>query len=220
MATTKLHQTHELGQSIWYDNMRRGLLRSGELAGLVAAGVRGLTSNPTIFEKAIVSSTDYEDTLRKRVADRHSPTSIYEELVLEDIRGACDLLLPAFQDSDGVDGRVSLEVLPELAANTEQTVSEGLRLAHLVGRPNVMIKVPATPEGIPAVRALTANGVSVNITLIFSLLQYEEVLEAYLAGLEERIAAGGKLDGLASVASFFVSRVDSVCDKLLADKAK
>jgi transaldolase/glucose-6-phosphate isomerase len=220
MATTKLHQTHELGQSIWYDNMRRGLLRSGELAGLVAAGVRGLTSNPTIFEKAIVSSTDYEDTLRKLVADRHSPTSIYEELVLEDIRGACDLLLPAFQESEGVDGRVSLEVLPDLAANTEQTVSEGLRLAHLVGRPNVMIKVPATPEGIPAIRALTANGVSVNVTLIFSLLQYEEVLEAYLAGLEERIAAGGKLDGLASVASFFVSRVDSVCDKLLADKAK
>jgi transaldolase/glucose-6-phosphate isomerase len=222
MATrnARLQKTHELGQSIWYDNMRRGLLQSGELAALVDAGVRGLTSNPTIFEKAIVSSTDYEDALQKLVADRHGPTAIYEELVLEDIRGACDLLRSVFDASGGVDGRVSLEVLPELAANTEETVSEGLRLAHLVGRPNVMIKVPATPEGIPAIRALTANGVSVNVTLIFSLAQYELVLEAYIAGLEERIVAGGKLDGLCSVASFFVSRVDSSCDKLLSERAK
>lgn len=222
MATTnpRLQKTHALGQSIWYDNMRRGLLRSGELAALVQAGVRGLTSNPTIFEKAIVSSSDYEDALQKLVADRQPPTSIYEELVLEDIRGACDLLLPVFDESHGEDGRVSLEVLPELAANTEETVSEGLRLAHLVGRPNVMIKVPATPEGLPAIRALTASGVSVNVTLIFSLAQYEQVLEAYVAGLEERIAAGGQLTGLASVASFFVSRVDAACDKLLGEKAK
>ena len=128
-------------------------------------------------------------------------------------------MLPLFQESSGVDGRISLEVLPELATATDKTVSEGLRLAAEVGRPNVMIKVPATPEGIPAIRALTAKGVSVNVTLIFSLLQYEEVVEAYLAGLEDRVAAGGSLDGLASVASFFVSRVDSTCDKLLKDKA-
>jgi transaldolase/glucose-6-phosphate isomerase len=208
-----------LGQSIWYDNMRRGLLVSGELKALVDAGVRGLTSNPTIFEKAIVSSADYEEALQKLAAAEMPPAKIYEELAVEDIRGACDLLLPTYESSGGVDGRVSLEVLPELAANTEQTVSEGLRLAHLVGRPNVMIKVPATPEGIPAIRALTAQGVSVNVTLIFSLLQYEEVIEAYIAGLEDRVSAGGKLAGLASVASFFVSRVDSVCDKLLAEKA-
>jgi transaldolase/glucose-6-phosphate isomerase len=218
-ASERLAATLRLGQSIWYDNMRRGLLVSGELKALVDAGVRGLTSNPTIFEKAIVSSADYEEALRKLVAAGLPPTKIYEELAVEDIRGACDLLLPAYEQSGGVDGRVSLEVLPELAANTEQTVSEGLRLAHLVGRPNVMIKVPATPEGIPAIRALTAQGVSVNVTLIFSLLQYEEVIEAYLAGLEERVAAGGKLVGLTSVASFFVSRVDSVCDKQLAQKA-
>jgi transaldolase/glucose-6-phosphate isomerase len=217
---TRLHQTHDLGQSIWYDNMRRGLLRSGELKALVEEGVRGLTSNPTIFEKAIVASTDYEEALRNLVAAGLSPTQIYEDLAVEDIRGACDLLLPVYNESGGVDGRVSLEVLPELAANTEQTVSEGLRLAHLVGRPNVMIKVPATPEGIPAIRALTAQGVSINVTLIFSLLQYEEVVEAYLAGLEDRVAAGGKLEGQTSVASFFVSRVDSVCDKLLAEKVK
>src|SRR5690242_14676461 len=147
----RLAATHELGQSIWYDNMRRGLLQNGDLAGLVSAGVRGLTSNPTIFEKAIVASTDYEEALRKLAAAGLSPTQIYEELAVEDIRGACDLLLPVYESSGGVDGRVSLEVLPELAANTEQTVSEGLRLAHLVGRPNVMIKVPATPEGIPAI---------------------------------------------------------------------
>jgi transaldolase/glucose-6-phosphate isomerase len=221
MATskTRLHETHELGQSIWYDNMRRGLLRSGALAALVDKGVRGLTSNPTIFEKAIVASGDYEEALRGLVAAGRSTVEIYEALVLEDIRGACDLLLPVFESSGGVDGRVSLEVLPELAAATDGTVSEGLRLAKAVERANVMIKVPATPEGIPAIRALTAAGVSVNVTLIFSLLQYEEVLEAYLAGLEDRLASGGGFAGLASVASFFVSRVDTVADKLLAGKA-
>jgi transaldolase / glucose-6-phosphate isomerase len=216
---TTLHKAHELGQSIWYDNMRRSLLTSGGLAKLIAQGVRGMTSNPTIFEKAIVSSGDYEDELRRLVAEGRSTIEIYEQLAIEDIRGACDLMLPLFQESGGVDGRISLEVLPELATATDKTVAEGLRLAAEVGRPNVMIKVPATPEGIPAIRALTAQGISVNVTLIFSLLQYEEVVEAYLAGLEDRVAAGGKLDGLASVASFFVSRVDSVCDKLLKEKA-
>jgi transaldolase / glucose-6-phosphate isomerase len=216
---TSLHEAHALGQSIWYDNMRRSLLTSGGLAKLIAQGVRGMTSNPTIFEKAIVSSGDYEDALRKLVADGRTTIEIYEQLAIEDIRGACDLMLPIFEESGGVDGRISLEVLPELATATDKTVSEGLRLAAEVGRPNVMIKVPATPEGIPAIRALTAQGVSVNVTLIFSLLQYEEVMEAYLAGLEDRIAAGGKLEGLASVASFFVSRVDSVCDRLLKEKA-
>jgi transaldolase/glucose-6-phosphate isomerase len=216
---TTLHAAHALGQSIWYDNMRRSLLTSGGLAKLIAQGVRGMTSNPTIFEKAIVSSGDYEDALRKLAAEGKSTVEIYEQLAIDDIRGACDLMLPLFEESGGVDGRISLEVLPELATATDKTVAEGLRLAAEVGRPNVMIKVPATPEGIPAIRALTAQGVSVNVTLIFSLLQYEEVVEAYLQGLEDRVAAGGSLAGLASVASFFVSRVDSVCDKLLKEKA-
>ncbi|HEY5089744.1 MAG TPA: transaldolase, partial [Polyangia bacterium] len=216
---TRLHQAHDVGQSIWYDDLRRGLLRSGALGALVEKGVRGLTSNPTIFERAIVSSGDYQEALAALVAAGHSTIAVYEALVLEDIRGACDLLLPVYEGSGGVDGRVSLEVLPELATATARTVSEGLRLKDLVGRANVMIKVPATPEGIPAIRALTAQGVSVNVTLIFSLLQYEEVLEAYLAGLEDRRAAGGSFEGLASVASFFVSRVDAVCDRLLNEKA-
>jgi transaldolase/glucose-6-phosphate isomerase len=222
MATTstRLQQTHTLGQSIWYDNMRRGLLRSGALADLVAKGVRGLTSNPTIFEKAIIASGDYEEALRRLVAEGRSTGEIYDDLVFEDIRGACDLLLSTFQESGAVDGRVSIEVLPELAASTDRTIAEGLRLAHMVGRPNVMVKVPATPEGIPAIRALTAQGVSINITLIFSLLQYEEVVEAYLAGLEDRLAAGGSFENMASVASFFVSRVDTSCDRLLTEKAR
>jgi transaldolase/glucose-6-phosphate isomerase len=213
-----LAETRALGQSIWYDNIGRALIRTGGLRALADQGVRGVTSNPTIFERAIAGSSDYDEELRRLVADRRSAQEIYEELVLDDIRGGCDVLLPIFASSEGVDGRISLEVLPELAANTEQTVAEGLRLAHLVGRPNVMIKVPATPEGIPAIRALTAQGVSVNVTLIFSLAQYRAVSDSYLLGLEDRIAAGGSLDGLASVASFFVSRVDSICDKLLADK--
>src|SRR5438874_2701644 len=160
---SRIHQTHELGQSIWYDNISRGLLRSGGLKKLADEGVTGVTSNPTIFEKAIGGSADYEDAMRRLVGERRSALEIYEELVLDDIRSGCDVMRPAFDDSDGVDGRISLEVLPELASNTEQTVAEGLRMAHMVGRPNVMIKVPATPEGIPAIRALTAQGVSVNI---------------------------------------------------------
>ena len=216
---TRMHQANDVGQSVWYDNMRRGLLRSGALAGLIEKGLRGLTSNPTIFERAIVASTDYEQPLRKLATEGRSAAEIYESLAIEDIRGACDLFLPVFEASHGVDGRVSLELLPELATDSERSVAEGVRLAKLVGRPNVMIKVPATPEGIPAVRRLTAEGISVNITLIFSLLQYEEVLEAYLAGLEDRKANGGSFENMASVASFFVSRVDTSCDKLLDEKA-
>ncbi len=216
---TSLHKAHGLGQSIWYDNMRRGLLRSGALAELIARGVRGVTSNPTIFEKAIVHSSDYEEALRRLVGEGRSTIEIYEDLALEDIGGACDLMRALYDESDAVDGRVSLEVLPELASSTERTIAEGLRLAKALGRPNVMIKVPATPEGIPAIRALTAHGISVNVTLVFSLLQYEEVVEAYLAGLEERRRAGGSFAGMTSVASFFVSRVDTVCDRLLVAKA-
>ncbi|HET6147990.1 MAG TPA: bifunctional transaldolase/phosoglucose isomerase [Polyangia bacterium] len=215
-----LARTQEIGQSIWLDNMSRALLKTGGLAALREQGVTGVTSNPTIFEKAIGGSADYDEQLKRLCAEGRSTVEIYEELVLDDIRNGCDVMRPAFDATDGVDGRVSLEVLPELAANTEQTVTEALRMAHLVGRPNVMIKVPATPEGFPAIRALTAQGVSINITLIFSLAQYQAVSDAYLCGLEDRIGAGGSLEGLASVASFFVSRVDAACDKLLGEKQR
>ena len=215
---TTLHRTRELGQSIWYDNIRRGLIASGELQALLDQGVLGITSNPTIFEKAISASHDYDHAFADLVGAGCNAAEIYEALAVDDIRAACDLLRKAYDASAGVDGRVSLEVLPDLASNTEQTVSEGIRLARLVGKPNVMIKVPATPEGLPAIRALTAAGVSVNVTLIFSLDQYREVWDAYVEGLEDRIARGESLDGIASVASFFVSRVDNACDKLLEEK--
>lgn len=222
MSTTRttLHRTRELGQSIWYDNIRRGLIVSGELKALLDRGVLGITSNPTIFEKAISASHDYDQAFSELVAAGCSAAEIYEALAVDDIRAACDLLRPVYDASAGVDGRVSLEVLPELAANTEQTVSEGIRLARLVGKPNVMIKVPATPEGLPAIRALTAAGVSVNVTLIFGLDQYREVWEAYVEGLEDRLSRGESVSELASVASFFVSRVDTACDKLLDEKAQ
>ena len=215
---TNLHRTLELGQSIWYDNIRKGIIASGELQALITKGVVGITSNPTIFEKAISGSSDYDQSLAALAARGVSAEDIYETLAVDDIRAACELLLPVYTGSAGLDGRVSLEVLPALASNTADTISEGKRLAALVGRPNVMIKVPATSEGLPAIRALTAAGISVNVTLIFSLTQYQDVLEAYIAGVEDRLAAGGSLDGLASVASFFVSRVDSVCDKQLDEK--
>ena len=199
--------------------MRRGLLRRARSATLVRKGVRGLTSNPTIFEKAIVASGDYEEALRSLVAAgaRRSRSTRRSRSRTSAARAIC--CCRCYEAS----GRRRRAGLARGAARARhrhrRTVAEGLRLAKAVGRPNVMIKVPATPEGIPAIRALTAAGVSVNVTLIFSLLQYEEVLEAYLAGLEDRLAAGGGFAGLASVASFFVSRVDSVCDKLLTAKA-
>ncbi len=220
MSMTTLQKTRELGQSIWYDNIRRGLITSGELQALIDQGVVGITSNPSIFEKAISASRDYDLALRELVATGMGTAEIYEALAIDDIRAACDRLTPIFRDTAGIDGRVSLEVLPSLAANTAQTISEGLRLARVVARPNVMIKVPATAEGLPAITALTAAGVSVNVTLIFGLDQYRQVFDAYISGLEQRLAAGGKLDEVASVASFFVSRVDSACDKLLAEKSK
>jgi transaldolase/glucose-6-phosphate isomerase len=209
-----LRRLSAVGQSVWYDNIRRGLI-DGELRALVAAGVRGVTSNPTIFEKAIGGSEDYDAAIAA-----YDPTaslgSLYDHLVVEDIRRAADVLRPVFDASDGADGYVSVEVAPHLAHDSAGTVAEALRLRALVDRPNVMIKVPATAAGVEAIRRLTALGVSVNVTLIFSLGHYERVIDAYLAGLEERLARGEPLAPIASVASFFVSRVDTAVDRLLA----
>lgn len=218
--TNPIHELHNLGQSVWYDNIRRGLLTSGELARLVDLGVTGVTSNPTIFQKAIGETAEYDEDLRPTVGHGDTALALYERLVLADIQHAADVLLPVYDRTDGADGFVSLEVPPGLAHDTESTVVEAVRLFDALGRPNVMIKVPGTPAGIPAARRLIAAGVNVNITLLFSIDAYDAVMDAYLAGLEDRVAAGEDLKYVASVASFFVSRVDTLVDSQLQARIK
>jgi transaldolase/glucose-6-phosphate isomerase len=214
-----IQRVNELGQSFWYDNIRRGLIEAGELKRLIDLGVSGLTSNPTIFEKAIAGSTDYDSALLELATEGKSATEIYEDLVMEDIRAAADLLRPVYERTDGADGYASLEVSPLLAHDTEATYAQATRLFAALDRPNVMIKVPATPEGIPAVRRLIGEGLNINITLTFSLAAYQNVREAYLAGLENLDRSGGDVARVASVASFFVSRVDTLVDSLLEEAA-
>jgi transaldolase len=212
---TKLHAINQLGQSIWYDNIRRSLLDSGEFQRLIQAGVSGVTSNPTIFDKAISGSTDYDASLQ-RLLDADEPVNkVFEALALEDIGRTADLLRPIFDRTHGVDGYVSLEVDPNLAYDTANTISEAKRLFASLGRPNVMIKVPATPAGYPAVETLIGGGINVNVTLMFSLAQYEATAQAYITGLERLAESGGDLSKVASVASFFVSRVDTAVDRAL-----
>lgn len=210
-----LEKLHSLGNSIWYDNVERGLIESGEMARLVAEGVRGVTSNPTIFEKAIVGGSNYDAAIQEAATRDLTVDELYDHLVFHDIRAVADILRPVYDSSKGVDGYVSLEVAPELAEDTEGTVREALRLKAALERPNLMVKVPATDAGIRAVERLIAEGVNINVTLIFGLEQYGRVLEAYIAGLEARHAKGLSLD-VASVASFFISRVDTLVDKKLA----
>ncbi len=218
MAKTTLQRLyHEQGQSPWIDNITRSMISSGELQQLIDDGIRGLTSNPTIFEKAISSSDDYEAALRELVAGGAGSTEIYEALVVEDIRNAADVLRPLYESSNGGDGFVSIEVSPKLAFDTEGTIQEARKFWSILGRPNVMIKVPATTEGIPAIRTLLGEGINVNITLIFSIDYYEQVMDAYFEGLEKLAADGKPVDRVASVASFFVSRVDSEVDKRLGE---
>jgi transaldolase len=212
---SKLHKLAQLGQAIWLDDLRRSYLTSGELAHLVEMGLRGLTSNPTILDKAIEGGSDYDQEIRDLARAGKSAKSIREALAISDIRGAADILRPVYDQSQGTDGYVSLEVGPELAHDTAGTISEASRLFTIVERPNVFIKIPATQAGIPAIQASIARGININVTLIFSLGQYEQVTKAYLAGLESLAAAGGDLSRLASVASFFVSRVDTAVDKAL-----
>ena len=206
---TKLHELAELGQAIWLDYISRSLIASGELQKLVGQGLRGITSNPSIFEKAIAGSADYDEDLNRLVSDGRSVPEIYEDLAMADIRSAADVLRPVYEKSGGADGYVSLEVNPALAHDTEATIAEARRLFASLERPNVMIKVPATPAGILAVETLIGDGVNVNVTLMFSLDQYEAVTAAYIAGLEKLASSGGDVGRVASVASFFISRVDS-----------
>ena len=221
VAANRLRGLQELGQSIWLDYIRRNLITSGELQRFVDQdGLRGVTSNPSIFEKAITGSTDYVHIMKALGPEDLSPQAIFERIAVRDIQDAADILHPVYEKTRARDGYVSLEVSPHLAKQTQATIDEARRLWKLVGRENLMIKVPATDEGIPAIRQLIADGVNVNITLLFSQAVYERVAEAYLAGLEALIARGGDPRRVASVASFFVSRIDSAVDALLAAKAQ
>jgi transaldolase/glucose-6-phosphate isomerase len=213
---TKLHDLNALGQSIWYDNIQRSLLDDGGLQELIDAGIVGVTSNPSIFQKAIADSTDYDQALTALALDGKGTIQIYEALALEDIQNAADLLNPVYEDTDGRDGYISLEVSPTLAHDTAGTIAEARRLHAAVSRPNVMIKVPATQEGVPAIRTLIGEGININVTLLFSNNNYEQVARAYIEGLQEYGRSGADLQHVASVASFFVSRVDGLVDKALA----
>jgi transaldolase len=205
------------GQSFWYDNIRRRFLMDGTLQKLVEEdGLRGMTSNPTIFDKAISAGDEYDEQLSEVLEKSQDVQAIYEALALTDIRLACDLFADLYQRTKGGDGFVSLEVSPHLARDEEGTVAEARRLFAAVDRPNVMIKVPATPQGVPAIRQLISEGVNINITLMFSMDHYEAVARAYLDGLKKRAESGEDVTHVASVASFFVSRVDTAVDKLLA----
>ncbi len=214
----RIHDLYtEQGQSPWLDNLRRGWLHGGEMQRWIDRGVRGLTSNPSIFAKAMTDTDDYDADLRRLVGEGKSVTDAYWDLVVADIRAATSLLLPVFESSDGEDGYVSVEVSPTLADDTEQTVDAARDLHARVESPNLYIKVPATVEGLPAVQKLIGEGISVNVTLIFGLQQYAGVMEAYIAGLESWAADNpeGTLGHISSVASFFISRVDVEVDRRL-----
>lgn len=213
-----IRKIHEQGQSLWYDNIRRGLIDSGELATLIAEGITGITSNPTIFEKAIDGSKDYDRAIRHLAPQNLTVDQLYDALVIDDIGRGADLLRPVYDTTHGADGYISIEVPPTLAEDTQATIDEAHRLFTALSRPNIMIKVPATREGIPAIRQLISDGLNVNVTLIFSLTAYSDVIEAYLSGLEERVQRGLPIDRIASVASFFVSRVDTLVDRLIDEK--
>jgi transaldolase/glucose-6-phosphate isomerase len=218
MAT--LQELDACGQSVWLDYIRRDFVTGGELAALIREGLKGLTSNPNIFEKAIGESDEYRNDISRLAATSLDASAIYEELAISDVQRAADEFREVYEKSDGRDGFVSLEVSPLLSHDTQGTLLEGRRLWEHVNRRNLMIKVPGTKEGVPAIRTLISEGINVNVTLLFSVAVYEDVAQAYIAGLERRLANGGDISRVASVASFFVSRVDSAVDKLLEAKLK
>jgi len=219
--TNPLLQLKALGQSVWYDNIDRSQLVSGQFKRLLDEdGICGVTANPTIFEKSISSGHAYDEQINQLIREGKSTNEIYEALIIQDIRTVADILRPIYDSANRQDGFVSLEVSPDLAHDTEGTLSEVRRFWKMVDRPNLMIKIPGTPEGIPAVLQALTEGINVNITLIFSISTYRQVAEAFISALEARRAAGEDISHMASVASFFVSRVDTLVDKLLEDKVK
>src|SRR3954453_11595486 len=216
MAKSRLHELTDRGQAVWFDTLSRDLVKTGELEKMMNEdAVTGVTSNPTIFQKALSSGDAYDEDLKKLLEETADPSKIFFSLALQDIRDACDTLKPAYVSSNGVDGYVSMEVEPGIAYDTEKTFEQARWIAKEVDRPNLMVKIPATVPGLPAIEDCTAKGTSINITLIFSLDRYKAVVEAYVRGLERLVAAGGDPSSVASVASFFVSRVDSEADKRL-----
>ncbi|MBI2869273.1 MAG: transaldolase [Chloroflexi bacterium] len=216
-----IQQAHQIGQAIWVDDFRRAWLKSGELKRLVDLGITGLTANPTIMERAIVESHDYDEAIARLAREGKNPAEIYESMAVEDIRAAADLMRPVWDETRGLHGYPCLEINPLVAYDTGTTVAEGRRLFRALDRPNVMVKVPATPEGLPAIRTLTAGGVNVNVTLIFSLEAYAEVRKAYFYGLEEALHGGARrMGGVASMASFFLSRIDTLVDSLLEERIR
>jgi transaldolase / glucose-6-phosphate isomerase len=219
-----LVEVQKFGQSIWYDNIRRGIITSGQLQSMVDDdGLLGITSNPAIFEKAVVGSHDYDQAIKALVGQGvASSVDVYERLAMEDIQWAADVMHPVYDRTNGRDGYVSFEVAPSLANDTKGTIEYARRAWATIGRENVLIKVPGTPEGMHAIQTLIGEGISVNVTLLFSVDAYEACAEAYVSGLEKYVASGRNPGKVASVASFFISRIDSLVDdklKALADKA-
>lgn len=214
-----LVQLSELGQSPWLDDLHRDLIRKGELKRMIdEEGLRGQTSNPSIFEKAIGETDEYKDDLQKLIsAGQLDDMAIYENLAIADIQGACDVFRPLYDKTGKQDGFVSLEVPPALAMETQKTIDEAKRLWKVVDRENLMVKVPGTTPGVPAIKALIGQGININVTLLFSIGAYEKVVEAHIAGLEDLAKAGGDVSRVASVASFFLSRIDTVVDKQLGE---
>lgn len=215
MSITVMQELSEYGQSIWLDNISRALVYTGRLQELIHQGLRGLTSNPTIFDKAISKSADYDRQIRDLKRRNLTTFQMYDEITIKDIQDAADLFRPTYDATGGSDGYVSLEINPQLAYGTDETITEGKRLSEKVNRPNLMLKVPSTPAGFPAVTALLSAGINVNVTLIFSLQQYIDTTQAYLQGLENLVVRGGNVGRVHSVASVFVSRVDTLVDGLI-----
>tara|TARA_B100000686_G_scaffold355120_1_gene470090 strand:+ start:1063 stop:2190 length:1128 start_codon:yes stop_codon:yes gene_type:complete len=213
----KIQQLHSLNESIWYDNISRQLIKSGQLENLVGSGITGVTSNPSIFEKSISSSDEYDSSIYEYTNEGLGPEQIFEKLAIADISKACDLLHSTYLQSNFTDGFASIEVNPNLAHDTSATIKAGIRIFEQINKPNVMIKVPATNAGIPAIRELISIGINVNVTLIFSLDSYRQVREAYISGLEDRLQNGHSISAIMSVASFFLSRVDTIVDTYLEE---
>ena len=219
MSNPIVEINNQYGQSIWMDNLSRDIIESGELKQSISnKGIRGITSNPAIFEKAIAGNKIYDDAIADGIKSSKSVQEIYEDLVFTDIRNACDIFMPVYEETDGLDGYVSIEVPPNLAKDTESTIKEARRYYQTIDRPNLMIKIPGTPEGLPAVEQAISEGMSVNVTLLFSVQSYIDTAWAYIKGLEKRAAEGKDISRVASVASFFLSRIDSNIDDRIDSK--